>query len=130
MWVPVLLGLLLGVATGIVWCMGFLVSVKAMLPFAFASVMLLFVETAVHRAHCGGEREGYCISPTCFSVLRFSKIILISAAVFIAVALLIFAASLSMSFAVKTVLAFAGSISFWLTLCSFLAMLLSIFYYR
>ncbi len=129
-WVPVILGLLLGVATGIMWCMGLFTSVRAMLPYAFGAAVLLLIESSVLRARCGDEREGYCISPTCFSVSRFSKLVIIPAAIFTAVALLIFAASLTMTLVVKTVLAFVGAISFWLMLCSFLAKILSIIYYR
>lgn len=124
----VFLGIVLGVATGLLWYFGEILFVAEMIPFAFAFAVFLFITTAILRAKygiCECVAEEKCHTRlSCMSLRKYSPLILITAAVFIVFSLVIMATFFS--FTVRAILAFIGAISFWIMLPSFIAMILCV----
>ncbi len=123
-WVPAVFGLLLGSTTALLWYFHVITLVKAAVPYAYVSAVLMLIEVAVLKARCGNETDGFCLTPTGASVWKFSPMVIISAAVFILFSLVVVSANMSM--VLKTILAFIGSISYWTLLLGFVSLLLSI----
>ena len=126
----VFLGLVMGVASALVWYFGtiyglYTLLLREMLPYALVFSAVLFFVTAILRLKCGYSftpmHDECCKKHACMSVCKYSPIILITAAVFILVALIVLRTFFS--FTVRAILAFIGAISFWTMLVSFLAML-------
>lgn len=119
------LGLILGVLTALAWYFEYINYVSVMMPYAFVLAVIILITTAVFKFVCScavrESAEDGCFCPACFNVNCRSKLIFITAAIFIAFALLVMATYFS--FPGRAVLSFVGSISFWIMLFSFIDML-------
>ncbi len=121
----VLLGFVFGISIALAWYFGFVDYVRQMIPFALAFAIVLFTTTAIFKA-LNGESSGKgpekCYPSFRFCLCKYSPLLLISAAVFIAFSLLFLATYLP--FAARVVMAFIGSISFWTMFFTFISMIL------
>lgn len=121
----ILLGIVLGIATALLWYFGYVPYVRPMIPYAFAFAVVIFIVTAILKAKCGFTERAACerinMSQACVSLRIYSPLVLIAAAVFIVFVILHLASYFP--FAVRAVLAFIGSISFWTMLLSFISMI-------
>ena len=128
----ILFGILFGVAIALIWVFGFAVFSRAMVPYALAFAIILFITTAIFRAICGNNQcechHEYHLSPTCCSLSKYSPLVLISAVICI-VASLIFLAT-NFTFTGKAILAFICAISFSTMLSGFLGMIFCISFKR
>jgi len=128
----VLFGILLGVIVALVWYFGFAVFTRAMVPYALAFAIVLFIFTAIFKAVCGNSKSA-ChqevrLSPTCCSLSKYSPLILISAAISIVGSLVFLATDLTFTW--KVILAFIDAISFEAMLFGFLGMISCISFKR
>jgi len=112
-----LIGLVLGVGSALCWYFGYVLYIRDMLPYALALGIILFITTAVLRFASGNLREYKC------GIRRLSPLVLITAAIFIVIALAVLATYLSMTF--RMILAITGSIAFWMMLLGFITMILT-----
>lgn len=121
----VLFGILIGVAFALIWVFGLAVFIRATVPYALAFAIILLITTVILRAICGFSRrechQELHLSPTCCSLIRYSPLIFISAAVCIIGSLIFLATDLV--FAWKAVLAFVNSISFGILISGFFGMI-------
>lgn len=128
----ILFGVLFGVLVALVWFFGFAIFTRAMVPYALAFAIILFITTAIFRAICGNYRsechQEFHLTPTCCSLSKYSPLILISAAISI-VASLVFLAT-NFTFTGNAILAFIDAISFGTMLFGFLGMILCISFRR
>ncbi len=128
----ILFGILLGVAVALIWYFGFAVFTRAMVPYALAFAIVLFITTAIFRAICGTSprvcHQEFHLSPTCCSLSKYSPAILISGAISIVASLVFLATDLAV--VGKVILAFILAISFETMLIGFLAMILCISFRR
>ena len=125
--VLVIFGILFGTASALVWNGGYIQFVRPTLPYVLVFAILLFVVTAVLKAKCGNTEEK-CLSSTCFSLRKYSPLIMITSAIFIVFSIVVLATYLPYTF--RLILAFIGSISFWTMLFEFMAMVACIVYRR
>ncbi len=126
--VLVLLGAIFGTASGLMWYYGYIQFVRPMIPYAMVFAIILFVVTAVLKARCGNMAEGLCLTSTCSSLRKYSPMVMVSAAVFIVFSIIVLATFLP--FAVRTVLSFIGSVSFFTLLFEFISMIFCMLYRR
>ena len=125
----IIVGILIGSINALIWFFHNIRFVREMIPYALFFGIVIFVITAVMKAKCGGpqcmDQDGFHISPTCVSVRKYSLLIMITGAIFIVFSMVVLATYLP--FIVRTVLAFIGSISFWILLLTFITMIACIF---
>lgn len=121
-YVPVLAGFVLGIINALLWYFGFIPFVRPMIPYALAVVVVLFAITAVLKARCSSG-EPMARSSTCASVRQYFPYIMIAGTVMVLFAIVVLATYLSLT--VRLVLAFIGSISFFVMLFTFVAMIFS-----
>ena len=126
-----LLGVLIGIVNALAWYFGFINSVRIMIPYALAFVILLFITTAILKAKCGNIRcvEEKCLdaeryNKTCNNVNCYANLIILVAAIFIVFAIIVLATSFP--FDINAILAFIGCIAFWIMLISFVLMIINI----
>ena len=116
----VIIGLILGVASALLWYFGYVLYAREMLPFALAFGIILFFTTAILR-FASEDPDGHHCVHRC--IRRISPLVTITAAIFIIVALVVLATYLSLT--LRIILALVGSISFWIMLIGFITMILT-----
>lgn len=128
----VLFGVLFGVAFALIWVFGLAVFIRDTIPYALAFAVILLITTVILRAICGNyhreRHEEFHLSPTCCSLIKYSPLVFISAAVCIIGSLIFLATDWVVAW--KTVLAFVNSISFGILISGFFGMILSMSYRR
>jgi len=122
----VFLGALLGVASAYAWFLGYVEYVRGTLPYAFAFALVLLIVTAILKAKCGNtisfhEDQDHHMSPTCFSVNKYSTLVIIAAAFMLLVSLIVMATYLSL--VARFIIGLIGAISVWTMLLSFVFMI-------
>ncbi len=123
----IIFALLLGVITALVWNAGYIEFVRDTIPYAMFFAVILFIVTAVMKFRCGNSDER-CLTPTCFSLRKYSAAVIVASAVFIVFSIVVLATYLPYTW--RFILAFIGSISFWTMLLDFTAMIFCILYRR
>ena len=116
----VIIGLILGIASALLWYFGYVLYLREMLPFALAFGIILFITTVVLRFVCGNAEECNCV---CRCIHKLSPLVIITAAIFIVAALIVLATYLSLT--LRLILALVGGISFFIMLAVFIAMILT-----
>lgn len=110
----IVLGIIFGIATTLLYYFLMINSVRLMIPYALAFGIIIFITTAVLICCCPYRR----------SICKYAALILITAAIFILFALVILA--MEMSFMLNVILSFIGSTVFGIMLFAFIAMFLCI----
>lgn len=134
------LGILFGLLEATLWLLHIFVNVRAVIPYAAADVLVIFGLTALITAILAAEwneNEGTFLGdgqtqngcePPCrrrnLWVLRFVKVIMIAAAIFLIFVQVFLGVDLTP--AAKAILAFIGAISFWVSLTTFIGFIFAI----
>ena len=119
---PVVFGLVLGILEATLWVLGLVTKVRFIVPYAAADALVIFALTpilallAARPEFLSGERRPHVPHYTPLYV----KVVMISAAVFL-IFVQIFVGT-TLSYTLKIVLAFIGSLSFWTMFVSFISM--------
>ena len=122
----VILGILSGIAQAFLWVDNLIPFVRQMAPYAAADALLIFGITAIialfYRSpgRAGEECPQKC--PFLGCLVSFVKTIMISSAVFLVFVQVM--VGTAFPFVVKAILAFIGSISFWIMLLTFIALVI------
>lgn len=124
--IAVILGILFGLAEATLWTLGFF-SAIAIVPYATADALLIFGITAIialfyRREDDLSRRQNDQSLEKCSSFVQFIKVIMISTAVFLIFIQILVGAVLPL--ALRIILAFIGSISFWVMFVTFIALVI------
>lgn len=130
--VSVTSGLLLGILSALAWYFGYMQYFRQTVPYAFTLAAILFITIAALNVALRNTEtelsEENSINSVSSILRKYSPVIMIHSTIFMVFALT--ALSTYLPFALRAILAFVGSISFWTMLLSSLNMILRISYRR
>ncbi len=122
-WIAVIAGIIIGIIEATLWILGYIPLINAVVPYATAAAMLIFGLTPLlaltirpAQPPSGCQEHGQPGNPC---AVPYVRTIMIAAAVF-----LIFVqiqVGTVLPFVLNAILAFVGSVSFWIMLLAFLA---------
>lgn len=120
------LGILSGIAEAILWTLGFIPTIRDVLPYAVVDALLIFGLTTIIALFYRGSIRGSdgCPEPCRFlgCLVSFVRVIMISAGIFLIFAQILVGTVLPLI--LKIIFAFIGSISFWVMFLAFIALVI------
>ena len=121
-----LIGIIFGISEATMWSFGLIPSIRAIIPYATADALLIVALTTLIALFYreGNSQESDCcedksIQSSSRCLLNFVSVITIAAAVFL-IFIQIFVGTV-LPLTLKVILAFVGSISFWIMFVVFIA---------
>ena len=126
----VVIGVVFGLTEALLWNFGFITAIHAIVPYAVADALLIFLIASAIAIWIGSMYVRLCllerIKNTCFlqCLARHVGVVMIAAAIFL-IFVQIFV-GMTLSLPAKAILAFVGSLSFWVMFTTFLSTIISL----